>query len=119
MCAWLRGRCRLQRDLALRGNRRPAEELAVRGDPAPELTNARLHLDLGTPPHQALRFLNVADVARLIARPPVRKPHRDLLAIQFSEDFAKLVPYGQRITPAAADVEHLSGRRLDLIRRHL
>src|SRR5215831_11888516 len=95
MRARLRARCCLHLDLALRRNQRLVEEFEVGGNPTPEPANTRLHPDLGMPPHQALRFLNVADVARLIARTPLSKPHWDLFAIQFDENLAKLVPYGQ------------------------
>src|SRR5262245_56514125 len=104
MRARLRARCCLHLDLAMRRNQRLVEEFEVGGNPTPEPANTRLHPDLGMPPHEALRFLNVADVARLIARTPLGKPHRELFAIQFDENLAKLVPYGQRVIRPAADV---------------
>src|SRR5438067_395823 len=89
------------------------EDIQIRRSPFPKSASARFLIDQRTPTQEVAGLSNIADVARLIARPPAVKFHRNFTPGKFLHEFPELRPNRDGVRRSAADIKYFPCRPVD------
>src|SRR5262249_51579915 len=94
-----------------------SEECPIGRDPSCETANSGLLLDEWFPSEQFAGLPNIADVARLIAGPPIFEADGKRLISKGSQETAALAPHRERMEATSADVEDFAADAVNLFDR--